>query len=321
MFGKHAETILLFLMFFTLFFSVRVFWVFPSRIYRRQFVQIMKFSFIIGTILGIVLPWNIYVGLGGALLAAIILFSVSVFSLVVSGRFGEITFLQQTWVRRESIREVLIVFSIIAGIIGIIATILSIILPPFLELTLRSEVPLAFDALSVTAALLDVTIPITSYRKIYSLIYIYLNDRFGDEDWEWITDQEFLDIVHDTEFTEFEVRDSLENLVREGLAMKTTPEDIVEKVAFKITGHGYEVLRLNYQETAIKIQNKIERLEHSIASLMDQKETTHKTELRKTVKHLQDDINAFYTENKCFSEAEDCFIISKKLDELWKEIN
>jgi hypothetical protein len=319
MFGRHAETILLFLMFFTIVISVRVFWVFPSKIYRRQFLQIMKSSIIIGTILGLILPWNVYVGLGASLVAALILLFIAVFSLIVLGRFGDIRSLHQTWVRRVTVRELLIVFSIISGLIGIIATILSIVIPPFLELSLRSEVPLAFDALSVTAALLDVTIPVTSYRKIYSLIFIYLRDRFGSDDWEWVNDQEFLDIIHDTEFTEYEVRDALENLVREGLAVKTTPDDMVEKVAFRISGLGYEVLRLNYEETIIKIHNNLERMEHSITTIADQTKEGHTTnikELGKTLKHLQTELDLFYAENRCFEEAGECVMLKEKMAEL-----
>ncbi len=323
MFGRHSETILLFLMFFTILMSVRVFWVFPSKIYRRQFVQVMKSSIFIGLILGLILPWNVFVGLGGALLAALILFFISIFTLVVSGRFGEVRFLHQTWVRRETVREVLIVFSVIAGLIGIIATILSIIIPPFLELTLRTEVPLAFDALSVTAALLDITIPNTSYRKIYSLIYVFLRDRFGTENWEWVNDQDFLDIIQEAEFTEYEVRDALESLVREGLAIKTTPEDMVEKVSFRISGLGYEVLRLNYEETIIKVHHNIERLEHSIKAIDDQTATGHITdhkELKKTLKRLQTDIDLFYEENRCFEESSDCLMLKEKIAELWTKI-
>jgi len=325
-FARIPEILLLVMMFLIIVLAIRVFWTIPSRIYRKQFAHVMKQSLAIGLFLGLVLPWNPLIGLSGALVACVVLLFISYYAIIVSGWSGERGFLRQAWVRREVVREWMIYFSIVAGIIGIVATILSIVIPPFLELSLRSEVPLAFDAISVTAALLDVTIPITSYRKIYSLLYLYLAQKGvargeGDE-YYLIDDTEFLDAVRDTEFTKYEVRDALESLVDEGMAMRTTPEDILVNVEFRVSPRGMEIMRLNHDETIIKVRNTLDRLESSLKAIAEAAERKAQKGdgegVGVSLRHLEDEVKRYYAENRCFKEADRCQLLLQMASEIRK---
>lgn len=80
-------------------------------------------------------------------------------------------------VRREKISEWFLHFSVTTGLIGIVATLLSIVVPPFPRLSLGFMAPLAFDTLSLMSALSEFTLPSTPYNTIFALIFELLQRR------------------------------------------------------------------------------------------------------------------------------------------------
>lgn len=129
-----------------------------SKHHRHRYAKIVRFDLLVGIVLGTTLPWMEPIGLLAAALTAILFLGLSVVMFLESKM---ISLWRKGMVRREKIREWFLHFSVTTGIIGIITTLLSIIVPPFLQLSLGFMVPLAFDSLSVLSALLEFTLPST----------------------------------------------------------------------------------------------------------------------------------------------------------------
>ncbi|TRO54326.1 hypothetical protein E2P71_04350 [Candidatus Bathyarchaeota archaeon] len=215
--------------------------------------------------------------------------------------------------------------SIITGMIGIVSTVLSILLPPILDLTLGVEVPLVFDTLSVTAALLDMSIPITSYRKINSLVYLYLLEEKGEnEEGFVIDDTEFTKAVQGTEFTDYEVRDALESLVDTGMAAKVTAGSEAAQVEFHVSYEGMRLLKLQYDETILKLGKRLERFDEAIQRIREDVEGSpsdvERRSLQRYVKQLIGELDQVYRENRCFRQSGQCLIQEEELKQIREKL-
>ena len=317
---------LLLLLLFVIVLTVRIFSSFPSRIYRERYSNIIRYLLVIGFILGLILPWDPVVGMVSALMMGLVLFILSLYTQLVMGKALQVRFLHEAWIRREVVRDWLVYVSIVTGVIGIVSTMLSIMLPPFLDLTLGTEVPLVFDTLSVTAAFLELSIPITSYRKIYGLLFRYLSeeherDREGGYS---IDDTEFLDGIEGTEFTEYEVRDALESFVEIGMAKKMTPETETANVEFKVNSDGVSLMRLYYEETMLRLNKSLERLSDGInrieKELAEHPGVEQRKSLRRSIDLLDKEVVSMFRENRCFSETGQCIMNMDKLKVLREQL-
>jgi hypothetical protein len=317
---------LLLLLLFVIVITVRIFSRFPSRIYRERFANTVRYLLVAGLILGLVLPWNPIVGIVSALIMGFVLLILSLYTLIVMGRITHVRFLREAWIRREVIRDWFVYLSIITGVIGIVLTMLSIILPPFLDLTLDSEVPLVFDTLSVTAAFLELTIPSTSYRKIYGLVYRFLReekemDRSGGYT---INDSEFLEGVKGTEFTEYEVRDALESFVELGMAKKMAVHKEAAHLEFTINIDGLELMRLYYEETMMRLNKSLDVLNEGIERLDIEMrkpiEEQQRKNMLRNIDFLEREVSSMYRENKCFNESGQCIMHMQKLRMLREQL-
>ncbi|HIH89120.1 TPA: hypothetical protein HA344_07935 [Candidatus Bathyarchaeota archaeon] len=281
--------------------SFIVFFRLPSGVYRQRLREILKPLGIVGLVLGLALPWDQGLGLVVAIFLAVVLFVLCVYAVVVLE--APPSLVKSVWIRRDVVRDWLIYISIIAGIIGIVSTLLSIILQ-FWNITLGIEIPLAFDTISVSAALLESMIPITSYRKIYSLIYLHLMDEDADSGTLSLTIKEadFPMILKDTSFTEFEVRDSLESLFAQGAAKKVVSK---EGLIFEISDDCRALLRVSLEETRAKIRIGVERYEEKLDELLEHIEHATVKDHFKIVKRIdafEKELIVFIEENSRFEE-------------------
>jgi hypothetical protein len=261
----------------------------------------MKPISIVGVFFGLLLPWDPGLGLAAAVFVAVVLFVLCVYAVIVVE--SPLGLLRSIWIQREVVREWFIYISIVAGLVGIISTLLSIVLF-FWGVSLGVEVPLAFDTISVSAALLETMIPITSYRKIHSLIYLHLTDSSDNEGSLTfsIKEQDFPLILKETLFTEFEVRDALESLVTEGAAKKVVSKDVL---MFELSEDCIELLRISLEETRAKIRIGVGKYEKKLDELLNSIEYAPVKDYFKIVKRIdafEKELITFIEENARFEE-------------------
>jgi len=321
----QLKQVLFLLLLFIIVIALRIFYRLSSKIYREHYTHMLRNSVITGLVLGMILPWDTVVGLMAALFTGLVLLFISIFSVLVMSKSSQLGFLQETWIRREVLREWFMYVSIITGMIGIVSTVLSILLPPFLDLTLGVEVPLVFDTISVTAALLDLSIPITSYRKINSLIYLYLLEEKGEEEEGFVIDDtEFMKAVRGTEFTDYEVRDALESLVEIDMASKMTATSETAQVEFHVSYEGMRLLKLQYDETILKLGKRLERINEGIHRIQEDTEgeptEAERRSLQMYIKQLLDELDQVYRENRCFRQSGQCLLQVEELKEIREKL-
>lgn len=321
----QLKQVLFLLLLFIIIIALRIFYRLSSKIYREHYTHMLRNSVLAGLVLGMILPWDTVVGLMASLFTGLVLLFISIFSFLVTSRSSQLGFLQETWIRRDVVREWFMYVSIITGMIGIVSTVLSILLPPILDLTLGVEVPLVFDTLSVTAALLDMSIPITSYRKINSLVYLYLLEEKGEnEEGFVIDDTEFTKAVQGTEFTDYEVRDALESLVDTGMAAKVTAGSEAAQVEFHVSYEGMRLLKLQYDETILKLGKRLERFDEAIQRIREDVEGSpsdvERRSLQRYVKQLIGELDQVYRENRCFRQSGQCLIQEEELKQIREKL-
>jgi hypothetical protein len=206
----------------------------------------VRFDFLIGLVLGLTLPWISSVGLLAAVVTAILFLGLSIITLFES---KIIALRRRRIVRRRKIRDWFLHFSVTTGFIGIITTLLSIVVPPFLKLSLGYMVPLAFDSLSVLSALLEFTLPSTPYNVIFALIFELVHRRNEKNLENEILAGDIDEIADETAHSRFEVLDAVESLIEEGLVAR-------KQNSFALSQETLQLLRLNYEEIcpALRIQ-------------------------------------------------------------------
>jgi hypothetical protein len=228
-----------------------------SKHHRRRYTRRVRFDLAIGCMLGLLLPWIEPVGLTAAATTAILFLGLSVFMLLESKM---VSVWRIKMVRREKIREWFLHFSVTTGLIGIVTTLLSIVVPPFLRLSLGFMVPLAFDTLSVMSALLEFTLPSTPYNTIFALIFELLQGRSGGNAGSEILIDDIDKIAHETAHSRFETLDAVENLVEQRLARRLDGGFILEP-------DGSRLLRVDWQETLARVRIQLDHVEVEIEHL------------------------------------------------------
>ncbi|MBS7650184.1 MAG: hypothetical protein QXN62_02140 [Candidatus Bathyarchaeia archaeon] len=179
-----------------------------SKHHRRRYARIIKFDLTAGVILGLFLPWIEIIGLVAAAVTAVLFLGLSILMMLESkSLFSR----KMKLLRKESIRESFLHFSITTWLVGILTTLLSIVVPPFLKLSLGFLVPLAFDSLSVLSALLEFTLPSTPYTTIFALTFELISRRPGGNEMSEIFLEDIEEIAYVTAHNRFEFFDAIKS--------------------------------------------------------------------------------------------------------------
>jgi len=252
-----AELVLLVIVLVSALMAIKILLDLASKHHRSRYTRMVRLDLGIGIVLGLSLPWIEPVGLMVAAMTAVLFLGLSIIMLLESKR---VPLWRMRTVRRERIKEWYLHFSVTTGLVGIVTTLLSIVVPPFLKLSLGFMVPLAFDSLSVLSALLEFTLPSTPYHVIYALIFGLVHERTRKDGTTEIRLDDLEQIAHETAHSRFEVLDTVESLVEQGLATKNDN-------GFVLDHDGTSLLKLTSEEMSARIRIQLDHVEAEIASL------------------------------------------------------
>lgn len=251
--------------------AVRILWNLASTKHRAAYGRQVKLVFALGVTGGVVLPWDANVGLAGALVAGVVLLLLaSTYSLLGWTRVRSSS-IALIWVPRVTMRDWFLYLSVGAGVIGVVTTLISLAVIPVLNTTLNSFVPLAFDTISILSALLEFTVYVPSYNNIYALVYDFVTHtrRASLESGEpYMDDLDFKEIRRGSHYTDFEIRDAMESLVRKGFASKLSPVPVA-RIVFKIGPYGIRYLKSVWEEVFFSMEREKAQLESRILYLRE----------------------------------------------------
>jgi len=275
-----AELVLLVIVVVSAIIAIKILLDLSSKHHRRRYTKMVRSDLLIGIVLGTTLPWMEPIGLLAAALTAFVFLGLSIVMFLESKM---ISVRRKRMVRREKIREWFLHFSVATGVIGIVTTLLSIIVPPFLQLTLGFMVPLAFDSLSVLSALLEFTLPSTPYNVIFALVFELMRRRSGNSPENEVRLDDIEEIAHEAAHSRFEVLDAFENLVEERLAANKDSR-------FVLCPDGVQLLKLNWEEIVGRLRIQSVHIDEEIESLAKNPCVDRKAHLDR-VNHLLESVS------------------------------
>jgi hypothetical protein len=243
--------------------AVRILWSLASSRHRAAYGRPVKYVFVMGALLGLLLPWNEWAGLTGALMASLVLLLLSSAYSLLGWRTSGSRSLALVWIPRETMRDWFLYLSVGAGVIGVVTTVISLVVSPLLGISLSSLVPLAFDTVSILSALLEFTVYVPSYNNIFALVYTFITHvrRVAPDSGEpYLDDLDFKRITEGSHFTDFEVRDAMESLVRRGFASKISPVPVA-RIVFKIGPYGIRFLKSVWEEVFFSMEREKAQIE------------------------------------------------------------
>ncbi len=248
---------------------------------RSRYSRAVEYIFVVGIVLGIVFPWIEQVGLIAAATTAVLLLVSSVYYNILRGSVTLFSLLHVPWRPREVVKEWFVYFAVATGVIGIVSTTVSIGIPFFLPVSFGFFIPLSFDALAVLATLLDFTIYIPPYEIVNSIIFRFTSEKYDMTKGETfdLEDIDFRSIVKATVYTPLDVRDSLEQLAREGMATKYSPT-LLGRVRYRINPYGIRFLETSSKELSIRISSEKKDLEERIRYLQQRTAKPEELEAR-----------------------------------------
>ncbi|QQG48193.1 MAG: hypothetical protein HY247_05400 [archaeon] len=251
--------------------AARVLWNLASSRHRRAYGRPVRYVFLFATVVGLALPWDETVGLIGALLSSVVLLLLASAYSLLGWRTSRSRSLALVWIPREAMRDWFLYLSVGAGVIGVVTTLISLAASPFLGLSLSSYVPLAFDTVSILSALLEFTVYVPSYNHIFALIYDFIvhTRRIAPDSGEpFLDDLDFKRVTEGSHYTDFEVRDALEFLVRRGFASKISPVPVA-RVVFKIGRYGLRYLKSVWEEVYFSMDRERAQIESRMLYLRE----------------------------------------------------
>jgi len=239
--------------------------------HRRRYSKVLNYGFLLGIVLGLVLPWNEPLGVLAATITSLLLLLVAFHYSFLQGRailrrLGRAFPASWVTVSRESVRDVFLYFSIVTGVIGIITTILSVVIPPFLSLSLGSFVPLSFDTLSVLSAMLEFTFAVPPRGILLSLIRTHLvttGTTFDTSSLE-VDESGFPEIVEGTGYNVRDLAEALDSLAKDGLVLK---EGNPGTLRYRLTPNGFRVIQSRWEEAQIRMSSDRRKVEGNLSRL------------------------------------------------------
>ncbi len=265
------DLVLLVITFTSALVAVRILWNLASTRHRAAYGRPVKLVFLIGAVLGAVLPWDANFGLAGALAAALLLLLLASAYSLLGWRTAKSRSLALIWIPRETMRDLFLYLSVGAGVVGVVTTLISLAVIPLLNITLNSFVPLAFDTISILSALLEFTVYVPSYSNIYALVYDFITHtrRMALESGEpYLDDLDFKQIRQRSHYTDFEIRDAMESLVRKGFASKLSPVPVA-RIVFKVGPYGVRYLKSVWEEVFFSMEREKAQLESRMLYLRE----------------------------------------------------
>ncbi len=240
--------------------------------HRRRYSRAVRYNLLIGAILGAVLPWKEEPALIAAAIAGILLLASALYFHLLRGWVRGHS-LHIPWSSREAMREWFLYYSITAGVIGVVTTLVSLIGPLF-NIQISFFVPLVFDSISILAALLDFTIYLPPYEIIFAQIFNYVfpllrNNSRANIESIMVEDFEFEKIREGSVYSELDIRDAFESLVKKGMATTQWPT-MLGKVRYKINIDGLRYLDACSGPARAIILSEKRKLEKAISYLNGQ---------------------------------------------------
>ncbi len=228
---------------------------------KKGYTRPVKYILISSFGLGIAFSFYETAGLVVAEITSVtILLSSLYYSLV--GWLTSHQSLRSFWLPSENIKNWFFYLSLYTAVIGVFSGVLSVILPYFTPIIIPATISTVYSGISVLAALLDFTIHLPEKGTISGLVYAFcfVTRRFTEDKEFYVEDIDFEKIVAHTLHTEFDVREALESLVKQGFAIKQSPTPM-GRVRFKINIYGARYLEVRWTETLIRISRQKERIE------------------------------------------------------------
>ena len=243
--------------------AVRLLWNLASSKHKRAYGRPVQYVFVLGVVAGLGLPWNQSAGLAGAFVSSLLLLALASTYSLLGWRALAPTSLALVWIPRETMRDWFLYLSVGAGVIGVVTTVISLVVSPLFGLNLSSLVPLAFDTVSILSALLEFTVYVPSYNNIFALVYnfiVHARRVAPDSGEPYLDDMDFKRITEGSHYTDFEVRDALESLVKKGFASKISPVPVA-RIVFKISSYGTRYLKSVWEEVFFSMEREKSQLE------------------------------------------------------------
>jgi len=211
-----------------------------SRAHRRRYNKIFRSSLFFGSLLGVVAPWNLELGLTAAVLLSLSLLALAVSYVLPRSKKA---FFHRLSKARERVRDSFLYLSVTTGVAGIISTLLTIFSPALLGISLSPLVPLSLDAISVLASLMEFTIPIPDFVFLNGLIMSRVSrDNGGRPDGDFCVKSTELDqFVKGSRFMVSDLVDAFRLLCQDGFANAERGRR-GEELAYRVNGEGVRFL-------------------------------------------------------------------------------
>jgi hypothetical protein len=213
----------------------------------------------------------------------------SLYYNLIGGKLTSHPSLRSLWLPNESIKEWFFYISLYTAVVGVASGVISVVLPYFTPITLPATVSTVYSGISVLAALFEFTILTSEKTTIIGLVYAFsfVTRRFSNSAEFYIEDIDFDKIVTHTIYNEFDVREALESLVKQGFAVKQSPTPM-GRVRFKINVYGARYLEVCWTETLIQISRQKDRVEKIIAYVDHRLKDIEPSESRIIAKALEE---------------------------------
>ncbi len=234
---------------------------------KRRYSRAAKCVLLSSLGLGIVLSFYESIALLVAEASGIVVLVSALYYSVIGSRLISNSSLRSLWLPSEVVKEWFVYLAIYAAVVGVASGVLSVVLPYFSG---SVEVPVTittiYASISMISALFAFTISTPEKTTIIGLVYAFafVTRRFSADKEFYIEDIDFEKIVTNTTSSEFDVREALESLVKQGFAVKQSPTPM-GRVRFKINAYGAKYLEVCWTETLIRISRQKERLEKTLA--------------------------------------------------------
>lgn len=232
-----------------------------SRADRRRYNKIFRSSLFFGSLLGILAPWNLDLGLTAAVLLSLSLLALAVSYVLPRSKKA---FFHRLSKARERVRDSFLYLSVTTGVAGIISTLLTIFSPALLGITLSPLVPLSLDAISVLASLMEFTIPLPDFVFLNGLIMSRISKNNGgrpDSDF-CVKSAELDQLVRGSRFMVSDLVDAFRLLCQDGFASVERGRK-GEELAYRVNGEGVRFLESCHDLVKIRLEyekQEIDRL-------------------------------------------------------------